>query len=94
MPSHTPAERAKNRPARDAQRRRNTAKVAKSAIKGQPPRSATAGLVVGPLLGPTRGAAAARTGRAMNARAARAIRAPRNSPPMSSLDNVGGISGR
>ena len=98
MPQHTPEERARNQPARNTQRRRNTQKAAKSRVAGQPPRTANraAGAVVGAIPGPLRRFIPpfARRPVAMSAKQAKGILAPRNSPPMSSFEKTGGITGR
>lgn len=90
----TPADRARNAPIRARQRRRNASKAARKG-GGKPPRSKlAAGAVSGAALGPVRRFLAPITRRAMNAKEAKGIVAPANSPPMSSFEKPGGISGR
>lgn len=93
MPSHTPEERARNAPIRARQRRRNAEKAGlKFEKSGNAPRSRLRefGASIGAALrfvGP-------RQSVAMSAKQAKGILAPRNSPPMSTFEKTGGISGR
>ncbi len=92
MPQHTPSERARNRPARDTQRRRN-AQRAKPGDRVEGARRALSLTLNAATMGLS-GRAEAAVSRMMSAKQARKIRAPRNSPAMSSFEKLGGISGR
>ena len=99
MPTHTPAERARNAPIRARQRRRNASKAGFKAEKsGNAPKSklTSAGEAAAGLLGGLRRFIPpfTRTPVTMSAKDAGAIRAPSNSPPMSSFEKPGGINGR
>lgn len=97
MPSHTPSERRRRnneRPVRATQRRRNAQKGKRT--KGVLERGLTRGLDAITFGGASKLLSRLPGGRSrsMSSKFAKGLLAPRNSPPMSSFENTGGISGR
>lgn len=82
---------------KDTQRRRNASKAARKGANGKAPKSSlnmAAGAVTGAALGSVRRFIAPIFRRSLSAKEAKGIVAPANSPPMSSFQKPGGISGR
>lgn len=109
MPTHTPQERRKRAAAAAAgavvgpvvggvaRAGSRGAAALRRARPSQRAADAASGAAIGAALGPgqtIRGGASKAARGAMTAKQAGAIQPPHNSPPMSSLGKVGGISGR